>query len=181
MSSSNCCVLICIQISQEAGEVVWYSRLLKNFPQFVVIHTKALAQSIKQKQMFFWSSLSFAMNVFILYLNLDWKWEIINWSNTTVILVKLSQLSKGHGHILKVLELLFQERKRERLCFSDGLSGKESACNSGDPGSNPGLGRSPGGEHGNLLQYSCLESPMDRRAWWATFHRITKSQLQLSY
>ena len=39
MSSSNCCFLICIQISQEAGQVVWYSHLLKNFPQFVVVHT----------------------------------------------------------------------------------------------------------------------------------------------
>ena len=39
VSSSNCCFLTCIQISQEAGKVVWYSHLLKNFPQFVVIHT----------------------------------------------------------------------------------------------------------------------------------------------
>ena len=39
MSSSNCCFLTCIQISQEAGQVVWYSHLLKNFPQFAVIHT----------------------------------------------------------------------------------------------------------------------------------------------
>src|SRR5574337_1252786 len=39
MSSSNCCFLTCIQISQEAGQVVWYSHLLKNFPQFVVIYT----------------------------------------------------------------------------------------------------------------------------------------------
>ena len=39
MSSSNCCFLTCIQISQEAGKVVWYSHLFKNFPQFVVIHT----------------------------------------------------------------------------------------------------------------------------------------------
>ena len=38
MSSSNCCCLTCIQISQETGKVVWYSHLLKNFPQFVVIH-----------------------------------------------------------------------------------------------------------------------------------------------
>ena len=38
MSGSNCCFLTCIQISQEAGKVVWYSHLLKNFPQFVVIH-----------------------------------------------------------------------------------------------------------------------------------------------
>ena len=39
MSSSNCCFLTCIKISQEAGKVVWYSYLLKNFPQFVMIHT----------------------------------------------------------------------------------------------------------------------------------------------
>ena len=39
MSSSNYCVLICIQVSQEAGQVVWYSHLFQNFPQFVVIHT----------------------------------------------------------------------------------------------------------------------------------------------
>src|SRR5574341_1211154 len=39
MSSSNCCFLTCLQISQEAGQVVWYSHLFKNFPQFVVIHT----------------------------------------------------------------------------------------------------------------------------------------------
>ena len=39
MSSSNCCFLICIQISQEAGQVVWYSHLFKNFPQIIVIHT----------------------------------------------------------------------------------------------------------------------------------------------
>ena len=39
MSSSNCCFLTCIQISQEAGQVVWYSQLFLNFPQFVVIHT----------------------------------------------------------------------------------------------------------------------------------------------
>ena len=39
LSSSNCCFLACIQVSQEAGQVVWYSHLLQNFPQFVVIHT----------------------------------------------------------------------------------------------------------------------------------------------
>ena len=43
----------------------------------------------------------------------------------------------------------------------------------------PGSGRSPGGGHGNPLQYSCLESPMDRGAWWATVHSVTKNQTQL--
>ena len=43
----------------------------------------------------------------------------------------------------------------------------------------PGLGRSPGGGHDNPLQYSCLENPRDRGAWWATVHRVTKSRTQL--
>ena len=43
----------------------------------------------------------------------------------------------------------------------------------------PALGRAPGGGHGNPLQYSCLENPMDRGAWWATDHRVSKSQTQL--
>ena len=57
---------------------------------------------------------------------------------------------------------------------------KESACNAGDGGSIPGSGRSPAGGHGNPLQYSCLESPMDRGAWRATVHRVAKSQTGLS-
>ena len=47
---------------------------------------------------------------------------------------------------------------------------KESTCNTGDPGSIPGSGRSPGEKNGYPLQYSCLENPMDRGAWWATVH-----------
>ena len=51
--------------------------------------------------------------------------------------------------------------------FPGGSDGKESACNVGDLGSIPGLGRSPGGGHGNPLQCACLENPLDREAWWA--------------
>ena len=57
---------------------------------------------------------------------------------------------------------------------------KESACNAGDPGSTSGLGRSPGEGNGNPLRYSCLENPMDKGAWWATVHGVTKSQTRLS-
>ena len=46
----------------------------------------------------------------------------------------------------------------------------------GDAGSIPGSGRSPGEGHGNPLQQSCLENPMDREAWWATVHRVAKSR-----
>ena len=45
----------------------------------------------------------------------------------------------------------------------------------------PGLGRSPGGGHGNPLQYSCLENPRDRGAWWAAVHGVAKSRTRLSY
>ena len=58
------------------------------------------------------------------------------------------------------------------------LSSKESACNAGDAGdagSIPGSGRSPGGGHGNPLQYSCLKNPIDRRAWRATVHRASET------
>ena len=50
-----------------------------------------------------------------------------------------------------------------------------------DAGSIPGLGRSPGGGYGNPLQYSCLENPMDRGAWWAMVHRLAKSQTWLKH
>ena len=60
---------------------------------------------------------------------------------------------------------------------------KNPPANAGDlrdTGSNPGFGGSPGGRHGNPLQCSCLENPMDRGAWRATTHRVTKSQTRLS-
>ena len=63
------------------------------------------------------------------------------------------------------------------------LSGEESACsagNSGDAGSIPVSGRSPGGINGNPLQYSCLENSTDRGAWRAIVHGLAKSQTQLS-
>ena len=61
-----------------------------------------------------------------------------------------------------------------------GTSSEESACNAGGTGSIPGSGRSPGGEYGNPLQYSCLGNLMDSGAWWATVHGVPKSQIWLS-
>ena len=51
----------------------------------------------------------------------------------------------------------------------------DNAGDSGDMSLIPGLGRSPGGENGNPLQYSCLENPMEGETWWATIHRLIKS------
>ena len=64
--------------------------------------------------------------------------------------------------------------------FPGGSESKESACNAGDLGSIPWLGRSPEEGNGNPLQYSCLENPMDRGAWQSTVHGFAKSQTQLS-
>ena len=62
MSSTNCCFLTGIRISQEAGQVVWYSHLFQNFPQFVVIHTvKGFNIVDKAEVELFWNSLAFSM------------------------------------------------------------------------------------------------------------------------
>ena len=59
--------------------------------------------------------------------------------------------------------------------FPGGSDGKESACNAGDLGLIPGSGRPPGEENGYPLWYCCLENSMDRGAWWATVHRVSKN------
>ena len=59
--------------------------------------------------------------------------------------------------------------------FPGGSDGKASASNAGDPSSIPGLGRSPGEENGNPLQYSCLENYVDRGAWQAVVHGAAKN------
>ena len=66
--------------------------------------------------------------------------------------------------------------------FPGGLVVKNPPANTGelrDTGLIPGLGRSPGGRHGNPLQHSCLENPMDRGAWRAAVHRVAKSRTRL--
>ena len=74
-------------------------------------------------------------------------------------------VAQGKGLMLEVSE-----------GFPGGSDGKESACNAGDQGSVPGLGRSPGGGNGNPLQYSCLEDSMDRGAWRAIVCGVAESQ-----
>ena len=74
-------------------------------------------------------------------------------------------------------------RKWEMLALHPGFPGASvvkdlpanNAGDAGDLGLIPGLGRSPAGGNGNPLQYSCLGNPMDRGAWWATAHKVTKS------
>ena len=92
----------------------------------------------------------------------------------------LSSASPGHPHPRFLYQAEFYLPFKG---FPNGSVGKESACNAGDTGDAgliPGSGRSPGGGNDNLLQYSSLENPMDRGAWRATVHGITKSQTRLS-
>ena len=82
--------------------------------------------------------------------------------------------------IKMLLSFLFSFAFQFSVDLIGGLEVKASACNAEDLSSIPGLGRSPGEGNGNPLQYSCLENPMDRGAWWATVHGVAKSWTRLS-
>ena len=69
--------------------------------------------------------------------------------------------------------------QQAQVGFPGGSVVKNLPISTGDVSLIPGLGRSPGGRHGNPLQYSCLENPMDQGAWRAMVHRVTKSWAQL--
>ena len=88
-------------------------------------------------------------------------------------------LSFALSPVTKIVSYILWKSVLRNSGLPQGLSGKEPACRTGNPGSDPGLGRSPGGGHGNPLQYSCLENPIDRGAWRAMVHRVTKSWNQL--
>ena len=75
--------------------------------------------------------------------------------------------------MILILRFSFQ---RVETSLTGGSEDKASACNAGDPGSIPGLGRSPGEGNGNPLQYSCLENSIDRGAWQSTVHGVANSQ-----
>ena len=83
--------------------------------------------------------------------------------------------------------MLLQENKCWFILFTSYLGFTNSSAGKNPPAVQetqfliPGLGRSPGGGNGNTLQYSCLENPMDRGAWWATVHGVPKSQIQLKW
>ena len=94
MSSSNCCLLICIQVSQEAGQVVWYSHLFQNFPQFIVIHTVKGFGIVNKAEidvfpgallLFWWSSSCWQFDLWFLCLS---KTSLNIWKYTVHILLK---------------------------------------------------------------------------------------------
>ena len=82
--------------------------------------------------------------------------------------------------MVQLSDLYMTTGKTTAICLPCSSNGKESSCNAEDLDSVSGSGRSSGEGNGNLLQYSCLENPLDRGAWWATICGITKSQTWLS-
>ena len=103
--------------------------------------------------------------------------------NTTMCVNTLYFSSSQHGHeltiLLSVATLIWLWNVIHICGFLGSSEGKESGCNAWDPGLIPGSGRTPWRRAWQPLQYSCLENPMDRGAWRATVHRVTKSQTWL--
>ena len=92
--------------------------------------------------------------------------------NTQIALEKMHDRSFKH---------LFNNQTFSHFCMASPMTQEvknlsANARDTGDMGLIPGSGRSPGGGNGHPLQYSCLENPMDRGAWWAIVHRVTKSR-----
>ena len=147
MSSSNCCFLTCIEVSQEAGQVFWYSHLFQNFPQFIVIHTVKGFRIVNKAEIDVFLELSCFFD------DLADVGSLISGSST---------FSKTSLSIwkFKVRVLLKPGLENFEHCFTSIYR-----CNTEDLGSIPGSGRSPEEGNGNPLQYSCLENPMDREAW----------------
>ena len=88
------------------------------------------------------------------------------------------KVNNNNIYVFQSLFLIINVTYGSLWSFPGGTSGKEPTCQCrrlGDMGSILGLERSPGGGHGNPLQYSHLENPMDRRAWWVLVHRFSKS------
>ena len=91
----------------------------------------------------------------------------VTWVQVVVVCVLISSVPKLDNSIYSLLGF---------SCGSD----EDSACNPGDPGLTPGSGRSHGEGNNNPLLYSCLDSSMDRGAWWATVHRVSRSWARLN-
>ena len=106
-------------------------------------------------------------------------WITYIWLFLTCILYnKAVNKSKAFSWVLWIALANYHTWDRV-MGFSGGSDSKELVCNAGDLGLIPGLGRSLGGGHGNPLQCSCLENPVDKGAWWTTVHKVAKSQTQL--
>ena len=162
MSSSNCCFLTCIQISQDAGQVVRYSHFLKIFHSLLWSSQKRFGVVNKPEvdtflEFFCFSLIQRMLEIWFLvplpFLNPTWT------SGS-------SQFTYCWNLAWRILSITW---------FPGCSDSKVSACNAGDPGSIPRSGRSPGKGNDNPFQYSCLKNSMDGGVWWATVHGVSKS------
>ena len=85
-----------------------------------------------------------------------------------------------YSKFMRPVPSMLSQRFKNTALLEIWLRCEESACNGGDRGLIPGSGGSPGGGHGDPLQYFCLGNPMERGAWGATVHGVSKSQTRLS-
>ena len=102
-------------------------------------------------------------------------WKVIQAFSTVLIFILESGVRTPSTLLCSPFIQTFIMFSRFLQGFCHGSGGEESSCNAGDPGSIPELGRSHG-ERNGILQYSCLGNPMDRGAWLATVHGVTKNQ-----
>ena len=142
MSGSNCCFLTCIQVSQEAGQVVWYSHLLKKFLQFVVIHAVKGFSLVNKTE----------VDVFLeLSCFFDDSTDVGNLISGSSAFLKPAWTSGIQYNWCCCREGTFRQTCTEEG-FPSGSVVKNLIANAGDVGSIPGLGRFPGEGHGNPLQ-----------------------------
>ena len=108
----------------------------------------------------------------------------IHFKTSWTLVFKLTKVKGSHVwnqiYVDEICNWFLREHMHKARGFPGGSDGKASAYNTGDPGSIPGLGRSPGEGNGNPLQFSCLDNSRDRGAWQAIVHGVTKSQTRLS-
>ena len=110
-----------------------------------------------------------------------WLWKACYWlQRSFAYIIYFASYNSNGSPLHLIIELEWRPLELPRWC-----SGKDLPTNSGDTRDTgavliPGSGRSPGGGHGNPLQYSCLEDSVERGSWWATVHGITKSHTQWS-
>ena len=182
MSISNCCFLICIEISQDAGQVIWYSHLVKNFPEFVLVHivkgfgivNKAEVDVFLEFSCFFDDPTDVGNLISgssLPFLNPAWTsgsarfmycWSLA-WRILSIALLAC-EMSAIHPYIYFYIYIVYIYAYLQ--------------CRR--PGFNPWVGNIPWKREWLPLQCSCMENPMDIGTWWATVPGVTKSQTQVN-
>ena len=157
MTGSNCCFLTCIQVSQEAGKMVWYSYLFENFPQSAVIHTVKGFSIVNEAE----------VDIFM-----EFSCFFYDPADIGNLISGSSAFSKSSLKIWKF---------SVPLLLKPGLENFEHYFDSIWNGCSCAVVWTFFGEgNGNPLQYSCLENPMDGGAWGAAVHGITEGRTRLS-